>query len=201
MKSHPVPIVSMGCRFLLALVLAGFPAVLGAQTSAPLTRAAASLTARDVARRIGIIAADSMMGRDTPSRGLDLTAQYVADQFRSFGLKPGGDQGSWFQRYPITRRRLDLARSRAIFSTATRADTAWFSRSARYDGGPVPESPVSGTALLVAGAHTAETAEHVPVRDKVTLYVPASNADRGTVQQVLRVLFLAGPKALVVLTN
>ncbi|HET6837736.1 MAG TPA: M20/M25/M40 family metallo-hydrolase [Gemmatimonadales bacterium] len=201
MKAHPVRIVSMGCLFLFCLAPLGFPAGLGAQTSAPLTRAAASLTAGDVARRIGIIAADSMMGRDTPSRGLDLTAQYVADQFRSFGLKPGGDQGSWFQRYPITRRRLDLTQSRAIFSTATRADTAWFSRSARYDGGPVPETPVSGKALLVSGAHTAETAERVPVRGKVTLYVPSSDADPGTVQQVLRVLFLAGPKALVVLTN
>ena len=39
------------------------------------TRAAASITAADVARRIGIIADDSMLGRDTPSRGLELTAQ------------------------------------------------------------------------------------------------------------------------------
>ena len=52
---------------------------------------------------------DSMMGRDTPSRGLELTAKYVADQFRRFGLEPGGDNGTWFQRYPITRRRLQPA--------------------------------------------------------------------------------------------
>ena len=184
-----------------SLALVALPSLLKAQTSAPLSRAAATLTARDVARRISIIAADSMLGRDTPSRGLDLTAQYVANQFRAFGLKPGGDQGSWFQRYPITRRRLDLAQSRAIFSTGTRADTAWFSRAARHDAGPVPETAVSGTAVLVAGAHTAETVERVPVRDKVTLYVPSADTDRGTLQQVLRVLFLAGPKALVILSD
>ena len=52
-----------------------------------------AITAADVARRVGILAHDSMLGRDTPSRGLELTAQYVADQFRRFGLKPGGDDG------------------------------------------------------------------------------------------------------------
>src|SRR6478672_4249712 len=96
---------------LLGLLTLVAPAA--AQTTAARSSAAASIIAADVAHRIGIIAADSMMGRDTPSRGLELTAQYVADQFQSFGLKPGGDRG-WFQRYPITRRRLDLTRSRVV---------------------------------------------------------------------------------------
>ena len=39
---------------------------------------AQSITAADVKRRIGIIANDSMGGRDTPSRGLDATARYIA---------------------------------------------------------------------------------------------------------------------------
>jgi hypothetical protein len=139
------------------LLIAAHP--LRAQTSAPHTRAAATLTARDVAHRIGIIAHDSMLGRATPSRGLDLTARYVADQFRTFGLRPGGDRGSWLQRYPITRRRLDLARSRVVFSTAAAVDSALFTTSAQYDGGPVPENPVSGAAVLVAGVQTGESLE------------------------------------------
>ena len=35
-------------------------------------------------------------GRDTPSRGLDVAAEYIAAQFRSEGLEPGGDDG-YFQ--------------------------------------------------------------------------------------------------------
>lgn len=35
-------------------------------------------------------------GRDTPSRGLDVAAEYIAAQFRSGGLEPGGDDG-YFQ--------------------------------------------------------------------------------------------------------
>ena len=78
-------------RLLLAgLVIATGP--LSAQTT-PSDAGAASITPADVARRIGIIADDSMLGRDTPSRGLELTAKYVADQFRSFGLRPAATAG------------------------------------------------------------------------------------------------------------
>ena len=68
------------------LVFTGFclPICLPAQTSRSSSRAAATITGSDVARRIGIIADDSMLGRDTPSRGLELTAQYVANQFKGF---------------------------------------------------------------------------------------------------------------------
>jgi hypothetical protein len=185
---------------LTLLGLAFLAAPLSAQTAAPVSQAARTITAADVARRIGIIADDSMMGRDTPSRGLDLTAQYVADQFRKFGLRPGGVSG-WFQRYPITRRRLDLAQSRVVFAAGGRTDSASFSTTARFDGGAVPEKTVSGTAVLVGGAQTAESAERVGVRDKVVLYVPPGRSGSESVQQVIRVLYLAGPKALVILSD
>jgi hypothetical protein len=191
----------MRCPALLGLILLAAPVGLDGQTRTPLSKAAGTITARDVARRIGIIADDSMMGRDTPSRGLDLTAQYVADQFRKFGLRPGGDDGSWLQRYPITRRRLDLEHSAVIFAVGDRMDSAGFATTARYDGGPVPEQSISGPAVLVGGAQTAESAGEIALRDKVVLYVPPEAADPAVVQQVLRVLYLAGPKALVSLSG
>src|SRR3954465_4661738 len=97
-------------RFLvLGLALVAGP--LAAQTSAPaVSRAAATIIAADVARRIGVIADDSMLGRDTPGRGLELAAKSVARQFRRFGLRPGGDDGGWYQRYPIKRRQFDSER-------------------------------------------------------------------------------------------
>src|SRR5688500_3339582 len=104
-----------------------------AQTGETSSQAARSITAVDVARRIGIIADDSMMGRDTPSRGLDLTAEYVAGQFRQFGLKTS------IQRYPITRRRLDPARSRVVFSANGTEESASFINAARFQGGVAPE--------------------------------------------------------------
>ena len=192
-------IVRMRCSMLLGFVLIASP--LAGQTAAPLSRAAATITASDVARRIGIIADDSMMGRDTPSKGLDLTAQYVANELRRSGLRPAGDSSSWFQLYPITRRRLDLERSRVVFAARGRQDAAGFTTAARHDGGGVPEKPVQAPAVLVAGAHTAESVEPLDVRNKVVLYLAPPNGDRETIQQVLRVLFLAGPTALVILSD
>ena len=172
------------------LVLSGAPAGV-AQTSAPLHRAAATITAEDVARRVGIIADDSMLGRDTPSRGLDLTAQYVANQFRQFGLKPGGDQGSWFQRYSIARRRMLLDQSRVILSSGGTADSAKFTTDVRYDGGGVPQRPLTAPAVLVSGAQTEASAAGAGVRDRIALYLPELRADPAVVQQVLRALFLS----------
>ncbi len=63
---------------------------------------AATITAADMQRRIGIMAHDSMGGRDTPSPGLEKTARYVADELAAFGIRPalGNDFLQW---YPLTR--------------------------------------------------------------------------------------------------
>src|SRR3954454_20986842 len=66
---------------LVVLVSLSMAGPLSSQTGSAATHAAGTITAQDVARRIGIIADDSMLGRDTPSRGLELTAKLVAGPF------------------------------------------------------------------------------------------------------------------------
>jgi hypothetical protein len=181
---------------ILGLALAAGP--LGAQTAASgASRAAASITPADVARRVGIIADDSMQGRDTPSRGLELTASYVADQFRRFGLRPAGDSGGWFQRYAITRRQFDREGSRVTFAAGGVEAEARFDRSARLSQGAVPEQPVSGETVLLGGRLDADRIERLPLRDRIVLYIADLNtfpADRAT--QVARAIRLRGPKAV-----
>jgi hypothetical protein len=166
-----------------------------AQTTPPAVQAARSITAVDVARRIGVIADDSMLGRDTPSRGLELTAEYVAAQFRRFGLQTS------IQRYPITRRRLEPMQSRVVFSARGREESASFSDAVRYQAGVVPHQPIRGSVLLVGGTQTAESVEQLDVRNKVVLFVPSSKPDPETLQQAIRVIFLAEPKALLILSD
>jgi hypothetical protein len=69
--------------------------------------AAATITPEDMRARIATIADDSMAGRDTPSPGLDATAQWIADQYAAFGLEPAGEDGTFFQRYQFPLRALD----------------------------------------------------------------------------------------------
>ena len=46
---------------------------------------------------VAFLADDLLEGRDTGSRGHEIAARYVAAQFEAYGLRPGGDVGSWFQ--------------------------------------------------------------------------------------------------------
>jgi hypothetical protein len=50
----------------------------------------------DLRADVSFLASDALEGRGTPSRGLDLAAEYLAAQFRRGGLEPAGDDG-YFQ--------------------------------------------------------------------------------------------------------
>jgi hypothetical protein len=65
-----------------------------------------SITPEDMAREIGVLAHDSLAGRDTPSPGLEAAASYIADRFRSMGLEPAGESGTYIDRFEWERSRL-----------------------------------------------------------------------------------------------
>ncbi len=50
---------------------------------------------------VEFLAADSLMGRNTPSPGLDRAAEYLAGQFKAAGLMPV--RGGYFQQIPLNR--------------------------------------------------------------------------------------------------
>ena len=87
------------------------PVALAAQSPQAVARAAATITEADVRRRVHLLADDSMKGRDTPSPELEMAARYIAAEFQRFGLKAGGDSGTFIQRYGVTRKQLDTATS------------------------------------------------------------------------------------------
>ncbi len=195
-----VPLRILPLLPILPLVAASLaPAPLLSQAPAPPAPAAETITAEDVIRHIRVIADDSMLGRDTPSRGLELTARYVADHFRRFGLKPGGDDGGFLQRYAISRRKLDVAASAVTFRAGPRRARAPFSSAARLVQGAVPPRPVAGPVVLVGGGLVPDDAERVPLEGRVVLYLP-NRAGPGA-DQVLRALYLAGPRAVVLLSG
>jgi hypothetical protein len=55
---------------------------------------------------------DSMEGRDTGSPAYARAAKIVADRFAAAGLKPAGDNGSFFQSVPLHEVRIDAAGAR-----------------------------------------------------------------------------------------
>jgi hypothetical protein len=66
-------------------------------TLTPDAQAAMDRVSADSLRgHLSFIASDALEGRNTPSRGLDIAAEYIAAQFRRAGLEPAGDDG-YFQ--------------------------------------------------------------------------------------------------------
>jgi Peptidase family M28 len=68
---------------------------------------------------LSFIASDELEGRDTPSRGLDLAARYLAARLQALGLKPAGDEGGYFQRFATTRRTVDPAKATVTLGERT----------------------------------------------------------------------------------
>src|SRR2546423_11868275 len=54
------------------------------------------ISADSMRGHLSFLSSDLLEGRKTPSRGLDLAAEYIAAQFRRAGLEPVGDDG-YFQ--------------------------------------------------------------------------------------------------------
>ena len=80
-------------RRIAILALLASPCFLACSDGVPLEEAVASINEADFLAKISVIADDSMMGRANPSPGLNMTAQWIADEFESYGLKPGGATG------------------------------------------------------------------------------------------------------------
>lgn len=65
------------------------------------------ITAAQLKNYLEFIASNELEGRDTPSRGLDIAALYIAEHLKSWGIKPAGDNGTYFQKFPLKRSLID----------------------------------------------------------------------------------------------
>src|SRR6185369_3432034 len=77
------------------------------------TRGVNTITAAQLKNYLSFIASDEMEGRDTPSRGLDTTAKFIAMNLERWGFKPAGDDGTFFQKIALRREVLDMSRTTA----------------------------------------------------------------------------------------
>lgn len=124
-------------KFLTVLALASVlvtafpstsPATLGQRAADKSKKAAASaasvtaqrgvdtISASNLKDYLTFIASDEMEGRDTPSRGLDTTAKFLAMNLSRWGFKPAGDNGSFLQRIDLKRERADGGQTKIEFA-------------------------------------------------------------------------------------
>lgn len=67
---------------------------------------------------IEFLADDLLKGRATGSVEYEIAAKYVASHFKQFGLKPGGNNNSWFQSVPIIKSTLIESEAQFILHSA-----------------------------------------------------------------------------------
>jgi Zn-dependent M28 family amino/carboxypeptidase len=79
-------------------------------------RGADTITAAQMRDYLSFIASDMMEGRDTPSRGLDITALFLATNLSRWGFKPAGDDGSFFQKIALSRDVIDKTQTQVMLN-------------------------------------------------------------------------------------
>jgi hypothetical protein len=94
----------LSCLPAFVLLVAAPPA---APAPAGESEAAVQATEERLRRDVTYLASDELEGRGPTTKGLEKAADYIADQFKQAGLKPGGVDGTWFQPFGYPANLLD----------------------------------------------------------------------------------------------
>ncbi|HLM59436.1 MAG TPA: hypothetical protein VK308_01410 [Pyrinomonadaceae bacterium] len=71
-----------------------------------------NITAGKLKDYLEFVASDEIKGRGTSSRGLNLTAKFLALNMSQAGVNPGGDNKSYFQPIDLRRTKVNAAETR-----------------------------------------------------------------------------------------
>jgi len=74
---------------------------IGSHLSPVAVAAMQNIRPENIETHVRFLSHDLLEGRGTGQRGGDIAAQYIAAQFALYGLKPGGDDGSYLQKVPL----------------------------------------------------------------------------------------------------
>lgn len=135
---------------------------------------AEAITAEQLKAYLSFIAADEMEGRDTPSKGLDITAKFIATMLTRWGIQPAGDNGTYFQKMTLRRDKLEPE------GTVTTINGQSFKFGEDFLAQAIPGS-VSGNCVYVGHGWVIKAKEinaykteagMIDVKDKIVIALP-----------------------------
>src|SRR5215204_5973123 len=89
-------------RLLLALFFGATATLLGnGELEERLQPALEAITPDGLLAHIKVLASDEFEGRAPGSKGEELSVNYITDQFKKIGLKPGNPDGTFTQAVPL----------------------------------------------------------------------------------------------------
>ena len=100
------------------------PWTLVAQGPEPAKAKYAQISQADLKEWLSYLASDTLQGRQVFSEGYGLAASYVADHLRAWGVKPAGDDGTYFENVRL--RGYRVTRNSSVTVTATSGQSRAF---------------------------------------------------------------------------
>jgi Peptidase family M28 len=131
-------------------------------------KAAERVTAERMKEILYYIASDEMQGRDTPSPGLDKTAQFIADNLKKLKLKPMGDKGSYLQHIALSKTEVDREHTTAQLGERTFRAGEDFLPVGRTSGEAEGEVVYAGEGWVIKSRNI-NAYEGLDVRDKIVV--------------------------------
>ena len=138
-----------------------------------------AITANDLRTRLYGFADDSMLGRLIGEPGNYKGTEYIAREFKRMGLKPMGDNGTWFQVLAFGPTGFDSSASRLLAGGAPLARSAeWIPMTPAAAGGIAGRVDLAGVPAVFAGrwGDTSVALDPRMFKGKVAVFVaPAVN--------------------------
>ncbi len=149
--------------------------------TAPIQQALDHISSEALRGHLSFIASDLLEGRNTPSRGLDLAAEYIAAQFRAAGLEAAGDDGyfqtaDWTQIAPKPRRAANAVSGE---STAKPSEAQAVQKVRNVIGILRGSDPILKDSYVLISAHY----DHLGVHEG-KIYTGANDDGSGTVSVI-----------------
>ena len=129
-----------------------------------------AISAPDLMTRLYIFADDSMMGRETGTQGHVKSTAYLAAELKRLGLRPAGDEGTFFQNVPMIRRAFATRSTITVDGATLRGGTDFIASAGR---GAMPRLGTLEVVFVGNAADTNSALAPEQVRGKLVLVLPA----------------------------
>lgn len=140
-------------------------------------RAMAEARPERIRAHVRYLSDDLLEGRDTASTGGMLAARYIASQFEQMGLKPVGDNGSYYQQVPFVRARMNAGRSRIALDGGGAPTVLSFGKDFLLNGRPRASGRAAGPLVFAGYGITApefnyDDYKDLDVKGKIVVVLP-----------------------------
>src|SRR5262245_19924502 len=156
----------------VAVVFTAVARAVHAQGPEPARVKYAQINPEEMKEWLGYLASDELQGRQIYSEGYGLAAAYVADRLKSWGVKPAGDGGSYFE--GVRQRGYKITRNSTVTVVAPNGTSTTFKHGDHltFAAGPGGKQTLTFTdAEFLGYAQPADLLKR-DVKNKLVIWMP-----------------------------